>query len=53
MTEQTMIERVALALEPKCRAFGGGDMPTAVAREFASAVLCSKSTKGAGAYDRF
>ncbi len=34
-----MIERVALALEPKCRAFGKGDMPMQVAREFARAAI--------------
>lgn len=31
---ESMIERVAIALEPKCRAFGKGDMPMQVAREF-------------------
>ena len=34
-----MIERVATALEPKCRAFGKGDMPMQVAREFARAAI--------------
>ncbi|TGV15851.1 hypothetical protein EN816_00950 [Mesorhizobium sp. M8A.F.Ca.ET.173.01.1.1] len=34
-----MIERIATALEPKCRAFGSGDMPMAVAREFARTAL--------------
>lgn len=29
------VERVAAALEPMCRAFGKGDMPIQVAREFA------------------
>lgn len=37
MTE--MIERVALVLEPKCRAFGRGEMPMSVAREFAKAAI--------------
>jgi len=35
----SMVERMAKALEPKCRAFGQGDMPITVAREFARAVL--------------
>lgn len=34
-----MVERVARALEPKCRAFGKGDMPMQVAREFARAAI--------------
>ena len=34
-----MIETVAKALEPKCRAFGRGDMPMQVAREFARAAI--------------
>lgn len=34
-----MIEYVALALEPKCRGFGKGDMPMQVAREFARAAI--------------
>lgn len=34
-----MIERVAKALEPKCRGFGGGNMPIIVAREFARAAI--------------
>ena len=34
-----LIERVATALEPKCRAFGRGDMPMQVAREFARAAI--------------
>jgi len=35
----SMIERVAIALEPKCRAFGKGDMPMQVAREFARSAI--------------
>lgn len=34
-----MIEYVALALEPKCRGFGKGDMPMQVAREFARTAM--------------
>jgi hypothetical protein len=34
-----MVERMAKALEPKCRAFGGGDLPMQVAREFARTLL--------------
>lgn len=34
-----MLDRVAAALEPKCRAFGQGDMPMSVAREFARAAI--------------
>lgn len=33
------IEIVARALEPKCRAFGHGEMPMNVAREFARAAI--------------
>lgn len=34
-----MVERIAVALEPKCRAFGKGNMPMMIAREFAVAAL--------------
>ncbi len=39
LTRDELIERVAAALEPKCRAFGRGDMPMQVAREFAIAAI--------------
>lgn len=34
-------EAVAKALEPKCQAFGNGDMPMQVAREFARAAIAA------------
>jgi len=34
-----MVERIAKALEPKCRAFGGGEMPLMVSQEFARAAI--------------
>jgi len=34
-----MVERVARALEPKFRGFGHGDMPMALAREFARCAI--------------
>jgi hypothetical protein len=39
--EMDMVERVAIALEPKCRGFGGGNMPIMVAREFARAAIAA------------
>ncbi len=35
----TMIETVAVALEPKCRAFGKGDIPMQIARELAHTAI--------------
>jgi hypothetical protein len=39
--EMDMVERVARALEPKCRAFGQGNMPMMVALEFARAAIAA------------
>jgi len=36
-----MVERVAQSLEPMCRGFGQGDMPMAIAREFAHAAIAA------------
>jgi hypothetical protein len=51
MTDPKLIEAVARALEPKCRGFGAGDMPMAVAREFAqSAITAYEAARGDGVW---
>lgn len=50
-TDPKLIEAVARALEPKCRGFGAGDMPMAVAREFAqSAITAYEAARGDGVW---
>lgn len=45
---EAKIEAVMAALEPKCRGFGHGNLPTAIAREFATAAVSALATLDQG-----